>query len=98
MSNTDPIDDSFRTHPIVMALDRTLRKVACCPKDGEPLVSTFERAGAEFHCVVCRGWFGWLAPVGKTETPELMARCQELTTQYDTERKARAAASGETTP
>lgn len=88
-----PIDDSWRTHPLTMALDRKAANVACCPRDGEPLVSTFERDGAEFHCVVCRGWFGWLAPVGKPETPELMARCQELTAQYDAERLAQAAVS-----
>lgn len=84
-----PIDDSFRTHPLVMALDESAPKVACCPRDGEPLVSTFERNGAEFTCVVCGRWYGWLAPVGKPETPELMARHDELKTQYDQERAAR---------
>jgi len=69
--------------------------VACCPKDREPLVCTFERDGAEFHCVICRGWYGWLAPLARPETPELLARLDELTAQYDAERAARVSAPQE---
>lgn len=63
--------------------------MATCPRDGEPLISTFEQPGAEFHCVVCHGWFGFLAPVPAEATPELEARHAELQQRYEAERRAR---------
>ena len=62
---------------------------ACCPADGEPLISTFEFRGFEFICMVCGQKYGFLAPVGKPETPELIARHDELKAKYDEERVAR---------
>lgn len=48
--------------------------LCCC---GTPLVSTFERAGYEWYCVGCKGWFGWLHARkgdGPNPTPELVER------------------------
>ena len=68
--------------------------MACCPRCGEPLVSTFERAHYEFVCVACepQTWWEFLQPVGKPETPELQARHDDLRAQYLVEREARRAA------
>lgn len=57
--------------------------MACCPKDGEPLISTLKYPGAEFVCMVCAGLFGFLSPTPKTETPELTARYNELKAAWD---------------
>lgn len=54
------------------------RPMATCPSDGEPLVSTLERRGAEFVCAVCGCWYGFLSPRPATCTPELEARHKEL--------------------
>lgn len=60
-------------------LDGTGPKTAMCPRNcGEPLVSTFERRGAEFHCLACGGWFGFLAPKPAVPTPVLDARTTQL--------------------
>lgn len=67
--------------------------IALCPrcKGDEPLVMTFEMRGAEFHCTVCRGWFGFLDPRPGKSTPELMALHDEREARYIEERKAREA-------
>lgn len=57
--------------------------LACCPKDDNPLIFTFERNGAEFHCMICGGWFGWLAPVAKQPTSGLMSLHQRLQARFD---------------
>lgn len=56
--------------------------MACCPRDNEPLISTFERPGAEFLCMVCGGWFGFLAPV-PGDAEQLQARYAELLARFD---------------
>lgn len=56
--------------------------MACCPRDGEPLISTFERAGAEFLCMVCGGWFGFLAP-NPGDAEALAGRYAELKARFD---------------
>lgn len=50
------------------------RRVACCPRcDGDvPLVMTFAFYGAEFYCLDCGGRFGFLDPIGRDETPDLL--------------------------
>lgn len=79
------INDTARGLPITRAalLGRKEPPMACCPKDGEPLISTFRYPGAEFVCMVCGGLFGFLAPTPKTETPELTARYNELQARFD---------------
>lgn len=82
------IDDSIRTLPIDPKNKRPT-PMACCPKDGEPLVLTLEFKGAEFICMGCKQLYGFLAPIGKPNTPELQARYAELKAQYAAERKER---------
>lgn len=57
--------------------------MACCPNDGEPLISTFRFPGAEFVCMVCGDHLGFLAPTPKPVTPELEARQKELQAKFD---------------
>lgn len=57
--------------------------VATCPSDGESLIMTFERPGAEFVCVVCGRWYGFLAPVPAEPSPELEARRIVLREAFD---------------
>lgn len=57
--------------------------MACCPRDDEPLIMTMERRGAEFVCMVCGTWYGFLAPKPLAPTPELMARLAELQARFD---------------
>lgn len=60
-----------------------------CPN--EPLVFTFEMPGAEFHCLGCGGWFGFLDPRPETSTPELEALLEERRATYADQRAARQA-------
>lgn len=74
--------------------EKAARPVAlcCC---GTPLVGTFERAGYEWYCVGCKGWFGWLharSGTAPNPTPELEQRAAEAREQYDAERAARRSA------
>lgn len=92
----DGVDDRVN---IATGLDLIGRKqagkpapFACCPRDGEPLMSTFEFTGAEFYCQVCGGRFGFLSPTAKEPTPELQVRHDELRAVYDVERAQRQAA------
>lgn len=55
---------------------------ACCPRDNEPLISTIERAGAEFVCMVCGRWYGFLSPTPRDPSPELAARYDELLARF----------------
>lgn len=75
------IDDRFRSWP---GKDPVTGEVptACCPRDREPLIATFERRGAEFHCLICGGWFGFLAPV-KRYGDDVAARHDELKARFD---------------
>lgn len=73
----EPIDDRIDIGT-AMKIASGGRPMACCPTDGEPLVSTFERPGAEFVCAVCGRWLGFLSPTPKDSTPELEARQEEL--------------------
>lgn len=62
--------------------------IRICQRDGEPLVWTFEFAGAEWYCVICGGHedlFGLRAPY----TVELQKRLDELTDRYNRERAER---------
>lgn len=60
-----------------------------CPRDGEPVVFTFEFPGAEFYCVVCEWMGGVFAEDHADATPELIARAAELSDRYDRERAER---------
>jgi hypothetical protein len=81
-----PIEDRL---DVGTALDLIGRKaagkpapMACCPRDGEPLIGTFERAGAEFLCMVCGGWFGFPSPE-PGDAEKLQARYDELKARFD---------------
>lgn len=63
--------------------DTEVKPMACCPRDGEPLVMTFEYPGAEFVCMECNGLFGYLDPAPGDPTPERLARHAELKARYD---------------
>ena len=81
---SDDIYDEINIETSNRLLDESKPKpVACCPTDGEPLIFTLERSGAEFHCMVCGRWFGFLSPRPADSTPELIARHAELQTQFD---------------
>ena len=67
--------------------------LCCC---GTPLVGTFEQRGAEWYCVTCEAFYGWLharRSDGPNPTPELDARYAVAREQYQAERAAREAAS-----
>lgn len=67
-------------------------KLKCCPRDGEPVVFTFEFPGAEYYCVVC-GWKGdVVSPKGVPATPKLAERYSELSDRYEAERAQRTGA------
>lgn len=57
--------------------------MACCPKDGEPLISTLKYRGAEFVCMVCGSLLGFLSPTPKDVTPELTERYEFLQQEFD---------------
>ena len=59
--------------------------VACCPRCEEPtpLIATMAFSGAEFYCLECGGRFGFLSPRGVEPTPELVARSEALTAEWD---------------
>lgn len=63
--------------------DNEPKPYATCPHDDEPLICTLEHAGAEFLCMVCGRWYGWLAPTPQQPTPELDARYEELRARFD---------------
>jgi hypothetical protein len=56
--------------------------VACCPRDGTPLVFTFEMPQKEFYCMECGGWFEFLEPRGKPPTPELVDAAAQLAANF----------------
>lgn len=60
-----------------------------CPRDGEPVVFTFEFPGAEHYCVVCGGKYGIFGVPEAEATVELQERMAELQDQYDRERSER---------
>lgn len=67
--------------------------LCCC---GTPLVGTLEMPGAEWYCVTCERFHGWLHARkgdGPNPTPELEARAVTAQEQYDAERDARRAAA-----
>lgn len=74
--------------PVVVALSLLGRPagtpppMATCPHDGEPLIATLEQDGAEFLCMVCGRFFGFLAPTPAVETPELTARYDDLRARH----------------
>lgn len=52
-------------------------KIAMCACD-EPLVMTFLYRGKEFYCVQCGATYTFCGPTGAEETPERLARMEEL--------------------
>lgn len=64
-------------------LSREEPPVACCPRDGKPLIGTFEQRGAEFHCLKCGGWFGYLTPTAVSPSPEVDAELARLQALWD---------------
>lgn len=96
---TGPIDDTFSAEAMRHLFQQTPSPMmACCPRDDEPLVATMERAGAEFVCVVCGTWYGYMAPKPKPATAELETRAAAHREQYVRQREQReldAAEAGE---
>ena len=58
------------------------RPMAGCPRCKEPLMSTFERPGKEFHCLCCGAWVEFLAP-RPIDAAEHQARHDELRSRFD---------------
>lgn len=85
------IDDTINVGTATELLKGT-RPMATCPKDGEPLVETFEFRGAEFICMGCGGKFGFLSPAPKPWTQALQDQHDAHRVQYLVERAERDAA------
>lgn len=92
LNTMSKVNDTARGMPLttatgaVVSLDLMNGKetpTACCPNDGEPLMSTFRYPGAEFVCMVCGNRLGFLSPTPKTNTPELQARHDQLRALFD---------------
>jgi hypothetical protein len=80
------IEDELNMDTAARLLNRSKpAPMACCPKDGEPLISTLRWRGAEFFCMVCKTKYGFLSPTPKDVTPELQARHDELQEQFERE-------------
>jgi hypothetical protein len=89
----DDIDDTIQLDNVVRVADQAFRsefeqrpppQTACCRTCKDmPLISTFERAGAEFHCMGCGGWFGFMSPKGMEDTPELDAKYKALLARFE---------------
>lgn len=88
----DPIDVGVAAELLGRDRDKP-PPVATCHRDGEPLVGTLEFPGAEFVCAVCGRLYGFLGPKPAEQTPELLARLEELTARYARERAERRASS-----
>lgn len=58
-------------------------KMAVCPRDGAPLISTMAFSGAEFYCLECGAHLGWMSPRGVESTPEVEARYESLLAEWD---------------
>lgn len=67
----------------------TRGEIRVCPKDGEPVIFTFEFPGAEYACVVCEWTGGVLGVPRAPATAERQARFDELTERYEAERAER---------
>ncbi len=91
---------SEKAKALGMTLDAMARKregkkapVATCPMCGEPLVMTFKFPGKEFVCVECGRLWGFVDPVPKEETPELLTRIAELKAKWNAEQEEEKGAS-----
>lgn len=77
------IVDEVNVGTALKLLGSKKRPTAGCPKDDEPLIPTFERSGAEFYCLECGTYYGFLSPKPLEDTPELDARYKELKARFD---------------
>lgn len=71
---------------LAASLDLMGRKeppTATCRQDGAPLIATLEMPGAEFLCMECGTYCGFLDPAPAESTPELEARYHELKARFD---------------
>lgn len=76
-------------------MGRSEPPMAMCPRcPREPLVMTFEVPGAEFTCLGCDGWFGFLDPRPVESTPELDAMHDEREAAYKLQRAERESSRG----
>jgi hypothetical protein len=90
MSDEPIISDTARGLPLtaatagVVSLDLLANKgrFATCRFDDTPLISTFEQPGAEFYCMTCGRYFGFLDPKPATPTPELTAQYEALRARF----------------
>lgn len=58
-------------------------RMAVCPRDGAPLISTILFPKAEFYCLECGARLGWLDPAAAKPTSELDARYEALKAEWD---------------
>ena len=64
--------------------------IKVCPRDGEPVVFTFEQPGYEYLCVAC-GWRGDIfSPRAASATADLVARSDELAEEFEQARGLRS--------
>lgn len=84
MSDDEPhVVDKVNIGTGLRLIDRSKpAPMATCPRDDEPLIASFEQRGAEFVCIVCGTWYGFLSPKPADPTPELNARYSELRGLY----------------
>ena len=85
---------SEKVKALGLALDAAARQregraapIATCPACGEPLVLTLKFRGKEFICIECRRLWGFVDPMPKEETPELLARLAELKARWEAEQE-----------
>lgn len=58
-------------------------KLATCPNDGTPLISTIVFSGAEFYCIECGQKFGWLSPRPVEPNEENNAWYERIKAEWD---------------
>ena len=56
--------------------------MATCPRDGEPLVESFEVPQTEWLCMGCGARIDYFSPTPADVTPELQTRYAELHDRY----------------
>jgi len=67
---------------LALALRSGPPQMACCTRCGEPLIPTMDWSFYEFYCLCCGNHLGFVEPRGKDETPELLARYEELEAEW----------------
>lgn len=74
---------SETVNALALALHKGPPRMACCPSCETPLISTMAFPGAEFYCLECGNHVGYVMPLGKEETPEILAAYEALKAEWD---------------